>query len=739
MANFSKSFNFRNGVQVDNDKFIVKPSGLVGIGSTLPSQSLDVIGNVKTTGVSSASNVFAGVGLTIGTGLKQINLDGATGIITAANFFGDGSTLTNIVAIATAGFEERSGTLSTTFSVGIGSLNTGSGGIFPDFALDVLGDMRVTGPSTFVGLTTVQGDVFVTQLGVSGISTLKSGLIINEGGATINQTNVTGVSTFGSAVDINAGLDVDGQSDLDEVVVAGVSTFSALVDVNNRLDVVGGANIDQVNVTGVSTFGSAIDANGGLDVSGGSGLVANTAKISDLTDNRVVIAGNSGELEDSGNLTFTGTQFTVTGDVAISGVSTLSSNLHVGSGATVGFAKSLSMSDGAHINFGDQDDLVIRHTGSRSEILEKGTGGLKIFTDDLEFANASGLSTSIKVHMGSAPDGELQLFRDGNQKFNITGAGASVLNTLSLAVLDGGTNGLSTHTGTLSYGEVLAAYSGRRSLDLANKDTGNLNFYLNLDDITFNSVNRTGNFNWIKGSSAAPSMTLTGIGGSLGIGVTNPTVQLETSLDVKIGQNLTVADDITVTSGNLILSTGTFSGSVTGTLSGNVDSTGISTFANLTTSQAVLSGVSTISRIALNATEMITVRPVGASFESDTMFNASAGGNNYYLSNEGFVGIRTSDRFSNIFFNGSNANAVFGAFGVGTYDHFESTHGLRGAVDFASAGVSTQRYMVPPKVTTTQRNAFSGLVEGAMIYNISSNRLEVYTQNSDWVGISTTP
>ena len=29
MANYNKSFNFRNGVQVDTDKFIVNTAGLV--------------------------------------------------------------------------------------------------------------------------------------------------------------------------------------------------------------------------------------------------------------------------------------------------------------------------------------------------------------------------------------------------------------------------------------------------------------------------------------------------------------------------------------------------------------------------------------------------------------------------------------------------------------------------------------------------------------------------------------
>lgn len=33
MANYNKQFNFRNGVQVDNDNFIVSPTGLVEIGT----------------------------------------------------------------------------------------------------------------------------------------------------------------------------------------------------------------------------------------------------------------------------------------------------------------------------------------------------------------------------------------------------------------------------------------------------------------------------------------------------------------------------------------------------------------------------------------------------------------------------------------------------------------------------------------------------------------------------------
>ena len=54
MANIKKSFNFRNGVQVDDDNLLVTSTGLVAIGKTIPTEALDVIGNVVVSGVTSS-------------------------------------------------------------------------------------------------------------------------------------------------------------------------------------------------------------------------------------------------------------------------------------------------------------------------------------------------------------------------------------------------------------------------------------------------------------------------------------------------------------------------------------------------------------------------------------------------------------------------------------------------------------------------------------------------------------
>ena len=82
-------------------------------------------------------------------------------------------------------------------------------------------------------------------------------------------------------------------------------------------------------LTGNGTSAMSVEANLTFDGSSNTLTTPNasittaatlaSAKVSDLTDNRVVIAGTAGELEDSGNLTFDGTTLTVTGNLSVSG------------------------------------------------------------------------------------------------------------------------------------------------------------------------------------------------------------------------------------------------------------------------------------------------------------------------------------------------------------------------------------------------------------------------------------
>jgi len=127
---------------------------------------------------------------------------------------------------------------------------------------------------------------------------------------TINPTNlyVSGISTFVGDVYANANL-----------TVTGLSTFTGNIDANGNLDVDGHTEVDNINVAGVSTFAGVVDINNSVNISSGlvvtSGATFDSAQVSDLTDNRIVIAGASGELGDNANLTFNGQTLNVVGHV----------------------------------------------------------------------------------------------------------------------------------------------------------------------------------------------------------------------------------------------------------------------------------------------------------------------------------------------------------------------------------------------------------------------------------------
>ena len=640
MANYTKSFNFRNGVQVDDSNFIVNSVGLVGIGTTIPEKRLDVRGNASITGITSLSGAVVSGVITAG----NIKVDSVSGIVTATKFVGDASGLTNIVAIATEGFIANAGGLSTTTNIGIGSE-------IPTTQLDVLGDSIFTGITSFIGLTTTT-DLIAHKLDVIGVSTFGNAVDINS------SVDVSGLTTFGSAVDINANLDVDGITELDTTNIS-----------------------ETLNVTGLSTFGSAVDINANLDVDGRTEL--------DVTN--------------------------ISETLNVTGVSTFSGDVIVGTSATVGFGTTVFFAYNRKAIFNDNlqifagNDSVIRHT-------KTGPYSLSVETAGAVYVGTVELAETIAAFRQTSVD----LYHSNQVKFKTSGVGATVYGQLDVASLNGGASGLSSHFGSLRYGNESgsAPYSTRRSLDLINTDSGNINYYLNANDLS-----NIGNFHWHKGFNNAQLMTLTGIGGSLGIGITLPTHKLHVQGNAKISAGATFGGDIFI-AGDVSLTgsiEGNVTGNLTGNLTGNVNATsGISTFNDIS------AGVSTVTSIKTDK--------IGGNVNAGSNpVEINSGNNRVFVSATGNLGIRTDDTFGNSLFNtGATVSSIVG---VGTTL-------AKSAVDFADAGkditgaFANKMFMLPPKITTTQRVGLA-TETGAFIYNTDGNQLQVYISGG-WVGIGTT-
>tara|TARA_B100001564_G_scaffold358513_1_gene377390 strand:+ start:928 stop:3126 length:2199 start_codon:yes stop_codon:yes gene_type:complete len=725
MANFSKSFNFRNGVQVDNDKFIVKPTtGLVGIGSTSPTQVLDVVGNIKANGVVNSANVEVGTGITVGIN-SSISIDGVTGLITAVSYFGDGSTLTNVVAIATAGFTELSGTLSTTHSVGIGSTQPF------DFKLDVIGAARVVGPSTFVGVTTVS-DLFADALGVSGVSKLTGGTIV-ESGATINQANVTGVSTFGG--DISANGNIIGDSSTN---ISGISSVTASLLQGTTLNATGNSTLNDVSITGSVTSNLTVD--GDVSLAG----VATFTNLQDIIIQPRINTKGFKIRKNDGTDIFQVYPNNNPPTAAISG-KFFAIDTDVLAGLTVAGVSTYSKL----VDVNNRLDVV---------------GGANI--DQLNVTGVSTLTGRLTAtEIASATGNEVKILHDGTQVATTLGAGVSVSNTVRIGSLNGGTNNLSTLHGEVSYGveSGLTLYSRRKSLNVVNFDTGNLNYYLNATNTTIGGVDYTGDFNWLKGISNDPIMTLTGIGGSLGIGITNPSNNLEVigtsrftgkmilnNVDVgdtpvaKILQSASTSQNISgIFSGshygNIIDEKG-FNILSKGTGIGNTEFTDTFFTGNVHTN----AGISTMKRLRIGDTDNVSGT---LSVRSGALEEPSSGANpvftvntkespasiepRFRISRNGQVGIRTSANSygENIGIDANNTSGVIGmlAVGFGATDPVTSGFGL----DLTYAGRNVKsRQMVLPKVNTTERDAFEANTVGAVIYNTQLQKIQVYTGSS---------
>ena len=690
MANIKKNFNFRNGVQVDDDNLLVTDTGLVGIGTTIPVEALDVRGNVVVTGFTSTTTAQIGV-LTVTTFVpNQITGAGLSvfsGIVTAQGagiltYFGDAR---NLQGMPTSQWEDKDVGLGFTSIYNTGG-NVGVGTEDPRSTFQV-GNNADAGEKG-VGISSV-GNINMTGIltATSLIGNLTGDVTGRITGDIVGNINSAGVSTA-VTLDVNGDLDVDGHTNIDNLSVAGVSTFTGLIDGN------GGATIDNVQI-GVTGDNEIDTSTGNLTIDSAGGTIT--------IDDQFAVTGIStftGAIDANGGATVDNIQIGVTGDNEID---TSSGNLTIDSaGGTTIIDDTLSITGSSTFS----DDIGVVGLTTTKTLLVTGittlTGNV-----DASYVGASSTVFATKLGVGTtqAPVNDIQVRKSGNVEVQITSETGAAGLTLGRETGNADTNNSEIRYGKVSAG---APYSSAQSLDILNYGTGNFNYHLSA-----NSAGAVdGDFHWHKGLNNSRLMTLTGIGGSLGIGITNPSSTLHVIGQATVSGNVVLGGDLDV-SGNAALNV---IGQVTGDLTGNVNAT---------------TGVSTFKRLDLDTTSYYEFGELSASGVGigTTMGNFSLVVNpdadkRFTISNSGNVGIKTDETFGNqLYVSGSIISNKSIAIG--------STQATC-AVDFKNAGVGqtsgnqNRNYMLPPSIDSTQRAALQGVVSGAIIYNTTANKLQVY-------------
>ena len=143
--------------------------------------------------------------------------------------------------------------------------------------------------------------------------------VLNIDNLTLDGNTITSTDTNGNII-----LDPNGSGTINlngPVNFAASSTFTGLLNADGGIAV----DTNAFTVAGDGTGNTAIA--GTLGVTGESTLAS--ATISDLTDNRVVIAGTAGSLEDDANFTFDGTTLALVSDYTQTGTGTVTGQWNV--------------------------------------------------------------------------------------------------------------------------------------------------------------------------------------------------------------------------------------------------------------------------------------------------------------------------------------------------------------------------------------------------------------------------
>ena len=264
-------------------------------------------------------------------------------------------------ALTVAGNSDLNGELDVAGTVALGASGgaadtTVRGDLAVSENLTVTGDLTVNGATTTIDTTNllVEDPLFVLAKNQTSASTLDQGFIVQRSGSvnkafiwdeSESEFAVVGTTSETGATAGNVSFSAYGDLHVNSIDADAASTIASLKveDLTSGRIVLAGTS-GEIEDSGNLTFdGSTLIVTGAVansgatySVSSGGALVAATAKVSDLTSGRVVLAGTAGEIEDSGNLTFNGSQLSVTGIISGSSHLQLNGAAVIASSASIG-------------------------------------------------------------------------------------------------------------------------------------------------------------------------------------------------------------------------------------------------------------------------------------------------------------------------------------------------------------------------------------------------------------------
>jgi len=319
MANIRKSFNFKTGLQVDNDNFVINSNGLVGIGTSVPQGYLfNVYGDSRVTGLVTTANLHAGVGT-----VTTLNATTSTLGVTSVTSLQVGSSpiVTNLIGYAYTAWTTNDGGvgLTTTARIGIGTTAT------PSEQLKVFGDVNITGVITATSFT---GDVAAAGLtGTIDNARLPSAISVTS----VTANSFIGTATAASSVvgtpDISVGSVTATDISADSVAATN-TTVSGVSTVTSELNVGTGGTAFVALSSGRIGVGTA-EPTSEINVRKSSGSLVEV--ISDSGQARISVGNSVGVGNSSAVLRFGNSAGVL--DIINNDVGDVKTTIHAGTGA----------------------------------------------------------------------------------------------------------------------------------------------------------------------------------------------------------------------------------------------------------------------------------------------------------------------------------------------------------------------------------------------------------------------